>query len=117
MSTFGKKAINRWDYTYSKENLDRFRKSPVEIQLQILEKWYPIGMVCEKWEWLLKKYSDNKHTINGYTLMPGEYYKIETTSYIGGYKMNNVFNAIELKPTEQERLRILREENLKRLGI
>jgi hypothetical protein len=46
MSTFGKRAIKKWDYNGDKFQANRFNKSPKEIQLAILEKWYPIGMTC-----------------------------------------------------------------------
>ena len=45
MSTFGKKALVFWDYDSNETN--RFSKTPIEIQLQILEKWYPIGWRCK----------------------------------------------------------------------
>jgi hypothetical protein len=45
MSTFGNKALIWWDYhTRDRAALLRFNSTPKEIQLQILEKWYPIGM-------------------------------------------------------------------------
>jgi hypothetical protein len=45
MSTFGRKALIWWDYeNHSKENALRYNHTPPEIQLQILHKWYPIGM-------------------------------------------------------------------------
>lgn len=45
MSTFGKKALIWWDYeNHSKECALRYNHTPPEIQLQILHKWYPIGM-------------------------------------------------------------------------
>ena len=44
MSTFGKKALIWW--YYDKEDFIRFNHTPKEIQLKILEKWYPIGMPC-----------------------------------------------------------------------
>lgn len=46
MSTFGKKSLVWWDYhTRDKASLMRFNCTPKELQLQILEKWYPIGMI------------------------------------------------------------------------
>jgi hypothetical protein len=41
MSTFGKKALEVWDYDYKDKH--RFVASPKNIQLAILEKWYPVG--------------------------------------------------------------------------
>lgn len=46
MSTFGNKALIWWDYhTRDRTALLRFNSTPKPLQLQILEKWYPIGMM------------------------------------------------------------------------
>jgi hypothetical protein len=46
MSTFGNKALIWWDYhTRDKSALLRFNATPKDLQLKILEKWYPIGMM------------------------------------------------------------------------
>ena len=48
MSTFGNKALIWWDYqTRDRAALLRFNATPKPLQLQILEKWYPIGMKVE----------------------------------------------------------------------
>jgi hypothetical protein len=41
MSTFGKKALINWDY----DSVDylRWNKTPKDLQIEILKKWYPIG--------------------------------------------------------------------------
>ena len=45
MSTFGKKALVWWDYEdHSKINAVRYLHTPLDLQLKILEKWYPIGL-------------------------------------------------------------------------
>jgi hypothetical protein len=41
MSTFGKKHLLKWDY-FNSDPL-RFNRTKKELQLDILEKWYPIG--------------------------------------------------------------------------
>ena len=43
MSTFGKKALIKWDYTYNSDNVSRYQKSWKTNQLKILQKWYPIS--------------------------------------------------------------------------
>lgn len=46
MSTFGNKALIWWDYhTRDRAALLRFNATAKPLQLQILEKWYPIGMM------------------------------------------------------------------------
>ena len=48
MSTYGKKSLNWWNYEYASGDLLRYNKTDKDFQLQILEKWYPIGMKCSK---------------------------------------------------------------------
>jgi hypothetical protein len=62
MSTFGKKALAYWDYD-SKERL-RYNHTPMEVQLAILEKWYPIGSKCTGfgYNWLMDKHTRNNLT-------------------------------------------------------
>jgi len=44
MSTFGKKSLCWWDYSdHSKENAIRYQHTPNDLQLKILEMWYPVG--------------------------------------------------------------------------
>ena len=46
MSTFGNKALIWWDYhTRDRAALLRFNATPKPLQIKILEKWYPIGMM------------------------------------------------------------------------
>jgi hypothetical protein len=44
MSTYGKKALIDWNY--SEVDVSRFLKSPKNLQLEILQKWYPLGESC-----------------------------------------------------------------------
>jgi hypothetical protein len=45
MSTFGKKALYWWDYPCNnRDESIRFHHTNQDLQLEILEKWYPIGM-------------------------------------------------------------------------
>ena len=49
MSTFGKKALVWWDYDdHSKGNAIRYLHTPLDLQLKILEKWYPLGLRFKK---------------------------------------------------------------------
>jgi hypothetical protein len=79
MSTFGKSALKKWDYQFEKNELrsqlQRFNNSPMDIQLAILEKWYPIGMIC-----LRKDHTgfwQEGYTITGYSEHM-TYYSVET---------------------------------------
>ena len=70
MSTFGRKSLIWCDYeNRTKEYAIRFYHTPMDIQLEILEKWYPIGSKChvirpwkgsEKFDYVITGYS--KHT-------------------------------------------------------
>ena len=44
MSTFGKKALNHWDYNLT--DTKRWNLTPKAHQKALLEKWYPVGMKC-----------------------------------------------------------------------
>ena len=49
MSTFGRKALVWWDYDdHSKGNAIRYLHTPLDLQLKILEKWYPLGLRFKK---------------------------------------------------------------------
>jgi hypothetical protein len=60
MSKFGKKALLSWDY--KSNDTKRFLNSSKEIQLAILEKWYPIGdrfyMKCSEFEFVIVGYTE-----------------------------------------------------------
>jgi len=46
MSTFGNKALIWWNYyKRDRDDLLRFNSTSKDLQLKILEKWYPIGMM------------------------------------------------------------------------
>lgn len=50
MSTFGKKSLVWWDYhDKSRDNIRRYRSTPRELQKEIIEKWYPIGMRVQEY--------------------------------------------------------------------
>lgn len=50
MSTYGKKALSHWDYegASEKEEMARYNSTPHNLQEEILKKWFPLGMTCEK---------------------------------------------------------------------
>jgi hypothetical protein len=82
MSTFGKKALNSWNYKYSKENSLRFNHTPMDLQLEILKKWYPIGMECVKFNLYFKNYDHFKYQIVGYEEIIGGFYNLELVKFI-----------------------------------
>ena len=85
MSTFGKKALMWWDYDdHTKDTAHRFNSTPKNIQIQILEKWYPIGSRFIK---------------------TGTHYSIPTEYVIDGYVEMNYGWAIDYSPSELSWLR------------
>jgi len=49
VSTFGKKYLNNWDYfNHTMVEKRRFNSTPMDFQLELLKKWYPIGMKVHK---------------------------------------------------------------------
>ena len=49
MSTFGKKYLKKWDYfNHTMAEKRRFNSTPIDFQLELLRKWYPIGMKVHK---------------------------------------------------------------------
>lgn len=49
MSTFGKKYLRKWDYfNHTMVEKRRFNSTPMDFQLELLNKWYPIGMKVHK---------------------------------------------------------------------
>ena len=72
MSTFGKKALVFWEYDSNETN--RFSKTPIKIQLKILEKWYPIGWRCK---FFAPTYlSHIEYEIKDYILHVGGFYTV-----------------------------------------
>lgn len=118
MSTFGKRALKKWDYNGDKFQANRFNKSPKEIQLAILEKWYPIGMTCERKDYFGKWQPG--YTITGYSEHL-TYYSVETRRnwLIGNMKSvtNDTFPPLALKPDENWLKIERRDEKLNKLGI
>lgn len=130
MSKFGKKAISYWNWTES--DLSRWDKTPKEIQLQLLEKWYPIGM--KGFEDFLLNFSNVNKTkihihrsgkssileITGYV----EYqcvwqlkvsYKTNFTpvgSFGGVQKFSKELHPLKFKPTDEFKSEIMRDLKL-----
>jgi len=50
MSTYGRKSLVWWDFDdHSKISAIRYNHTPKEVQLKILQKWYPIGLTFTKY--------------------------------------------------------------------
>ena len=106
MSTFGKKAITNWEYQYSEEKFQRFNRTSIEIQLEILERWYPIGMPCFKYDKFFKKYGDTLYEVIGYnTIGLGTIAQLELRKHlvIGEkvFKENVTIHPMVFKPSDE----------------
>jgi hypothetical protein len=113
MSTFGKKALVFWDYDSNETN--RFSKTPIEIQLHILEKWYPIGWRCK---FFAPTYlSHIEYEIKDYILHVGGFYTVLIEPKITeGYSpttLKSGYNPLRLDLLNKQILR--REYKLERI--
>lgn len=102
--------LEKWDYSFSKENTEKYNNIPIDIQLEILEKWYPIGMFVEKWNWTISLYDNSFREIKGYQIHKIsniEWYNIEVINHInvGGktFKALEILHPILLRPILSER--------------
>jgi len=112
MSTFGKKSLTWWNY-HKQENCDRlrFNSTPKEIQLKILEKWYPIGMIVG---------IDNRrfnHEIVQY-VEHLTYWSVKVVLIFEGSILNGMIyekNPLDLYPSPESEKQIKRDEKLKKI--
>ena len=115
MSTFGKKAIKYWDYQYTEDKAMTFNKTPIETQLEILEKWFPIGMTCVKYDRFFKKYDDTKYEIVGYDKIGGgTIHQLKLIKILNihdkEYHERVTIHPVFFKPTD-EYLKMMNREN------
>lgn len=113
MSTFGKKALIWWDYNSNGDKLtnQRFINTDIDLQLKILEKWYPIGTKVQKWNWLLKRYSGDVWTIEKYEMFNNHW----RLSLINKNNYSDYSIPTMCQPTTEEINRIIREIKLNKL--
>lgn len=123
MSTFGRKSLIWWDYeNRSKENAIRFYHTPMDIQLEILEKWYPIGSKCH----VIRPWKGSEkfnYVISGYTKHTS-YYSIgvnpsdDDTNWIKDpFLKKQHLNPTKVLISPNDIKRIKRESKLDRLGF
>ncbi len=118
MSTFGKKALVWWDYEDHKD-LGRFNNTPKDIQLSILEKWYPIGFRCHvrtnsygKWGVTSSVYIVNSYvaTLGGYRVV----IRLEQSDPVIKFPDENR-HPMMIYPTNEYRQMIKRNSKLNRI--
>ncbi len=115
MSQFGKKAINYWNWDgYLTDNklFEKWNHTPKEVQLELLKKWYPIGMIGRQILVGSNRPSVTKYEITGYI------------EYIWGYQLDVDFvdsnyrkecHPVKFIPEPEEKNKILRELRLAKL--
>ena len=110
MSTYGKKALSYWDYdgANEKEELARYNSTPHNLQEEILKKWYPIGMTCEKTSKGSDKYYGS-YVVAGY-IKYGYGWRLNVTD---AQNYTTTLHPGTVRPDEQWR----RDEKLEKLGI
>ena len=111
MSTYGKKALTHWKYQgkNSQEELSRFNKTPYDIQEEMLKKWYPIGMTCEKTSKGATEYYGN-YVVSGYIHYLGHGWRLNITD---SKNYTTTIHPGTVRPDEQWR----RDKKLEKLGI
>ncbi len=113
MSTFGKKFLNYWPYRFDnpENEIRRWNQTDKNLQLELLKKWYPIGM---RGKAILagKTTGGNLYEITGYI------------EHVWGWKLDVDYvdsnfrkdvHPIKFIPEEQDRVIILREIRLEKL--
>lgn len=120
MSTFGKKYLNYWPYRFIGDSCLRWNKTDKDFQLELLKKWYPIGMrgkpiLAEKTT------GGNLYEITGYIEhMWGWQLDVFYVDIIFGkigtkFQLKKDVHPLKFIPEEEDRLRILREIRLDKL--
>jgi hypothetical protein len=113
MSKFGKKALIWWDYQSGDRNA--FNSTPKDIQLKILEKWYPIGMMVgltdnsfgSLYKYEIVEYTQHSTFWNVGIMLKSEY------SLLNGVKYNR--NPLGLYPSPEWEKQLKRQYKLDRL--
>ena len=110
MSTYGKKAMVYWEYEEknTQEELYRFNHTTHNIQEEIIKRWYPIGLTCQQYSKVSKKYYGSYRLI-GYVKMAYGW-RVEVVDK-NGY-INTLHPGV-LRPDKEW----IREEKLNKLGI
>ena len=115
MSQFGKKSLSWWDwsgYLTDKKFIEKWNHTPKEIQLELLKKWYPIGMVGRC---ILVGYnnpSETKYEITGY-MEHAWGYQLDIDYVDSNYRKD--CHPVKFIPETEDKNRILRELRLNKL--
>lgn len=117
-----------WDYTYSGDTIRRFNEATADEQLEILKKWYPVGMTCKRLNrsslrGTTKSYeTNNEYEITGYSLSGAIYnvvVRYGTTIKNGGrkseFKSDTKIHPVFLSPNDNWKRKTDRDDKLRGL--
>jgi len=109
MSTYGKKALSYWDYegASEKEELARYNSTPHNLQEELLKKWFPVGMTCEKTSKGERYYG--RYVVSGY-MKYGYGWRLNVTD---DQNYTTTLHPGTVRPDAQWR----RMKNLEKIGI
>jgi len=110
MSTYGKKALSYWDYegASEKEELARYNSTPHNLQEELLKKWFPVGMTCEKTSKGSERYY-GRYVVSGY-MKYGYGWRLNVTD---DQNYTTTLHPGTVRPDAQWR----RMKNLEKIGI
>jgi hypothetical protein len=116
VSTFGKKSLVWWNYDNSGDKLTnkRFINTSVDLQLRILEKWYPLGTKVYIWNWLNERYNGDIWVIEKYEMLNG-YWNICIFSETKYSKYHKTILPTICLPLPEEIKRIIRDIKLNKM--
>jgi hypothetical protein len=117
MSTFGKKYLRKWDYfNHTMVEKRRFNSTPMDFQLGLLRKWYPVGMKVHKVS-VRSSYPENdvhQYDTDVYTIIEHVggmgYHMVRIKSDVETYVIDNR-HVLNVVPTKEE----LRDMKLEKL--
>ena len=115
MSTFGKKSLTWWKYNNPDISIStRFQHTPLDVQLKIIERWYPIGTKVTNWNYLIKKWGSEVFKILSYEIINNSWCihieLIPDREHPNVIKYRSI--PTNLLPLEEERIRIIRGINV-----
>lgn len=109
-----------WDYKYSEEAVRRFNESSAEEQLEVLKKWYPIGMTCKRltrsslWNSSKSYETKKEYEIKGYSLNGNIYTVVAEKMLFEGkkYAEETKIHPMFLAPSESWKRKTDRDDKL-----
>ena len=116
MSTFGKKAINWWVYdNHSRENMIRWNHTPKDVQLKILERWFPIGIRVRRYSNYNSRYMKTEYKVIGHIeSLSGWKLQVDTTKRLHATDLPDII-PVMVKPIDEDYYKIKREVKLDKI--